>query len=170
MLNSNVEENIFKPSNNKRKVCKSITQSTNKLFKPTNNLIVNSNNDNNETDSNFYKNIITHKHILFVSSKACKYWKEIAREMDIGESKINEIDNISEYSNELAKKLYQVINIWINNVGCVKATYSNFIDILSACKLNAIKGKFRSFFFSSFILTREFIYSRRSFVKYARDK
>jgi len=39
----------------------------------------------------------------------------------------------------LTKKLYQVINIWIQNVGFIKATYSNLINILSICKLNAIK-------------------------------
>ena len=60
--------------------------------------------------------------------------------MDISEAKIIEIDNICENSNDLSKKLYKIINIWINNVGCVKATFSNLIDILSACKLNAIKG------------------------------
>jgi hypothetical protein len=140
-LNSNIEENIYVPSN-KRKLCKtssSLLNRTNQLFKQ-NSLIINNECLNNETDSNFYKNLLTHKHIMFISDKACNYWKEIAREMDIGESKINEIDNNSEFSNDLAKKLYKIINIWLANVGFKKATYSNLIQILSLCKLNAIKG------------------------------
>jgi hypothetical protein len=145
-LNGNLEENAYLVSNlpNKRKICKS--RSNNQLFKQTNNnLIINQ----TETDSNFYKNLITQKHIMFIASKAGNYWKEIAREMDICEAKINEIDSSCEYSNDLTKKLYQVINIWIQNVGFIKATYSNLINILSICKLNAIKGKKNFLFYNS---------------------
>ena len=108
LLSSNIEENVYLNAS-KRKVSNK-NRPPNQLFKQTNNnLIINQ----TETDSNFYKNLITQWHIMFIASKAGHYWKEIAREMDICEAKIKEIDN----SNDLTKKLYQVINIWIENVG-----------------------------------------------------
>lgn len=107
------------------------------------NYLLNDQSDNN----NFVKSsiLLTNKHIEYVASKACTHWKPIAREIRINESQIIEIDKKSLKQDE---KLYQVLNLWITSKEN-HFTLDNLLKILTACRLNKIKGKL--IFFISFI-------------------
>lgn len=133
----NIEENICLIA--KRKLSTTNNYNTRKANYVE--LVNNQNSEQHDSNSCFiksYKDIITQDNVMYISSsKASNHWKAIAREMDINECKINEIDC---EINDSSKKLYQIINLWINNVGYTKATYTKLFEILSLCKLNSIKG------------------------------
>ena len=80
------------------------------------------------------------EHIDFLNEKARMYWKHIAREMNLNEYKIVEIEK----SIDLDNKLRAVINIWLNENIRQNENYqgilSSLLNILSACRLNKIKG------------------------------
>ena len=90
--------------------------------------------------------IVSNEHIDFLADKARFYWKHIAREMDLNECQIVEIDRNAELSN----KLKAVINIWLNenrlnnsskhNDENSRVEFHSILNILSACRLNKIKG------------------------------
>jgi hypothetical protein len=97
------------------------------------------------------KDILTHRHKMFIAHRARIYWKQIAREMAIDENDISEIDGTSDdraLSTEKhldldcskQKQLYNILNIWIDKIGIANATTTQLMHILSKCKLNSIKG------------------------------
>jgi hypothetical protein len=98
------------------------------------NYLLNDQSDNNNVKSSI---LLTNKHIEYVASKACTHWKPIAREIRINESQIIEIDKKSLKQDE---KLYQVLNLWITSKEN-HFTLDNLLKILTACRLNKIKGK-----------------------------
>lgn len=83
-----------------------------------------------------YKDILTHKHKLEIAKRARNYWKEIGRELEVGEVNIKELE---ETNDDLSNKLYKIIDIWICKIGHSRATFTKLIDILTQCNLNSIK-------------------------------
>lgn len=85
---------------------------------------------------------IENEHIEFIADKARVYWKHIAREVDLSECQIVEIDK----NENLNNKLKLVLNVWLNNrnkLVCSNENYSNFngiLNVLTACRLNKIRG------------------------------
>jgi len=113
------------------------------------------NGENDQTDSN--KNcllqqdiqtnegiIINEEHIDFLTDKAEAYWKHIAREIQMDECQIVNIErNVN-----IRNKLREVIHIWLNE-SCLNSQKENskekcfsILNILTACRLNKIKGNF----------------------------
>ena len=85
---------------------------------------------------------INSDHIEFIADKARAYWKHIAREMDLSESQIVEIDKNANLNN----KLKLVFSVWLNNRDKFKCPNENYTDlnsilsVLTACRLNKIRG------------------------------
>lgn len=105
-----------------------------------------------QADSNFIKSkademCLRTEHIEFLSDKARAYWKHIAREMELNESQIVEIDRSAMISN----KLKMVFNLWLKR--CAQSNenklnyfgdfyFKKIIEILTVCRLNKIKNEF----------------------------
>lgn len=100
--------------------------------------------DNNRNTTVISSVLLTNKHLEYVSSKACAYWKPIAREIKINESQIMEIEKNSNCS-QLNDKLYYVLKLWLNNQTSINGNYytlDTLLRILTACRLNKVKGLF----------------------------
>jgi len=87
--------------------------------------------------------LLNEEHIDFLTDKAENYWKHIAREIPLDESQIASIErNVN-----IRNKLREVITTWLNEC-CLKTQNENtqlkccnILNILTACRLNKIKGK-----------------------------
>jgi len=112
----------------------------NMIFKPNLSLI---NKRSREADCasvklNF-KDILTHRHKMFMAEKAGHYWKEMAREMDLEEAQIKHIDASVDTKEN---KLYEAINLWIIVNGHSRANLTSLVQVLANLSLNAIKEDF----------------------------
>lgn len=86
--------------------------------------------------------LLTNKHLEYVAHKACSFWKPIAREIKFNESQIMEIEKSTAYA-KLDEKLYHVLSLWINKQSNQSENYftlDNLLKLLTACRLNKIKG------------------------------
>jgi hypothetical protein len=108
--------------------------------------------DQHQTDSNQYltsldrnmmnvkrqKVIVNKEHIEFIADRAKSHWKHIARELDINESDISEIEK--NCSGEQSSKLRNVLNVWLNRRNENDASFPRLISALISCNLNKLKG------------------------------
>ncbi len=121
--------------------------------------------DDEQSDSNYISSgsvecrmVLTSKHLEYVANEAHAYWKHIAREINLNESQIVQIENNDKFLS-LSQKLKFVLELWrcnqqSNTGGKIYVTLDNLFKILTACRLNKIKGKILFFFcfFFYFIL------------------
>jgi len=110
--------------------------------------------DHHQTDSNQYltnldrnsmnakrqKASVNKEHVEFIAERAKSHWKHIARELDINESDISEIERNSH--GEHSNKLRSVLNIWLNKRNENDASFSRILSALTSCNLNKLKGFF----------------------------
>ena len=79
---------------------------------------------------------------MLIASKGRQHWKLIAREMDLSESQINEIDyNNTNETNDLQQRLYDTINCWINNNGHANATINKTTRYSKSIEIECIKRR-----------------------------
>jgi hypothetical protein len=84
------------------------------------------------------RDILTHRHKMFVAERARTHWKQLARELCTDESNISQIDDAD---CDAKQKLYRVLDIWIETLGLANATTSKLIQALADCRLNSIKRR-----------------------------
>ena len=79
----------------------------------------------------------------YVADNARAYWKHIARHVDLNESQIVEIENNQTFLT-LSQKLLFVLKLWLGRQSINDEnffTLDKLINVLSACRLNKVKGK-----------------------------
>lgn len=93
---------------------------------------------------------INDAHIDFIADKARFYWKHIAREINLTEMQISEIDRsfLALNNNVQQLKLKNALNVWLNNSMTMNGNDENDVSfqrissVLAACRLNKIKEEF----------------------------
>ena len=107
-----------------------------------------------QTDSNSIAhephNRLTNEHIEFVANKARIYWKPIAREIKLfNECQLLEIEKSDKFSNPYLKLSF-ILRAWVqrqqqllqqNSQNNEYFKLDNLIKLLTACRLNKVKGK-----------------------------
>jgi uncharacterized protein YejL (UPF0352 family) len=92
---------------------------------------------------------INNEHIEFLADKARTYWKHMAREMNLSECQIVEIDkngNLTSFN-----KLKAVLDLWMDQQRCANSQnrenlnqikFCTIVSVLTTCRLNKIKDEF----------------------------
>lgn len=98
-----------------------------------------------QADSNWIKDHASFKDIVieFLCERASSHWKHVAREVNLGESRIAELDRLVNSRD----KLKVVLSVWLDQLNVEdqenESFYSrNIVKILTACRLNRIKDEF----------------------------